>query len=120
MLEFISQIIGNILFKRKKIDFGIVFIEHNPTIDKIYEKKLFIVDEKGYAKWVYMKCPCGCGEILTLSLMRKHRPNWNLKIDRINRATLYPSVWKRDGCRSHFWICKGKLEWVHPYPQKYK
>jgi hypothetical protein len=112
MMKFVSKVIGSILLNRKKIDLGIVFVEDNPDPGKVTPRKLFVVGGKGYAKWVYMKCPCGCGEILTLSLMKKHKPCWSLKIDKLNRATLSPSIWKEDGCRSHFWIRKGKLEWA--------
>ena len=110
MFKFLSITIGNILHKRKLIDYTVVFSEDNPTPDKIPDNKIFIVGGKGYVKWAYIKCPCGCGEILTLSLMKKHKPSWSIKIDRLNRLTLYPSVWKKDGCKSHFWIRKGQVE----------
>ncbi|MEA1099712.1 DUF6527 family protein [Escherichia coli] len=25
---------------------------------------------------------------------------------------MYPSVWLKDGCQSHFWIKKGRVVWV--------
>jgi len=112
MANIISQIISNILIKRKIIDYSIILVEDKPNIENMSDKKLFIVGGKGYSKWAYMKCPCGCKEILTLSLMKKHNPSWTIKVDKLNRATLYPSIWKEDGCRSHFWIRKGKLIWA--------
>lgn len=115
MFKFVSKIIGNILLKRKRIDFTVEYSENNPALDEVKDKILFVVGGKGYVKWVYIKCPCGCGDVLTLSLMKKNKPNWNLKVDKFNRPTLYPSVWKKDGCKSHFWIRKGKLEWARAY-----
>lgn len=112
MFKFVRKIITSILLKRKLIDFTVEYSEDNPTPNKVQDKVLFVVGGKGYVKWVYIKCPCGCGDILTLSLMKKNRPSWNLKVDKLHRPTLYPSVWKNDGCKSHFWIRKGKLEWA--------
>ncbi len=112
MPNFVSRLIDNILLKSKFVDFTIKIAESNPTPDKILGQQIYIVGGKGYKKWAYLRCPCGCNDIVTLSLMEKHRPNWRLKIDRLNRPTIYPSIWKTDGCRSHFWITKGKLEWA--------
>ncbi|MFZ6010436.1 MAG: DUF6527 family protein [Bacteroidota bacterium] len=25
---------------------------------------------------------------------------------------MFPSVWKKDGCQSHFWIRRGKVIWT--------
>lgn len=73
--------------------------------------ELTIFGGKGYNKWAHLICPCGCNEIINLSLMKSHNPHWYLKIDNFSRPTLYPSIWKKDGCESHFWIKKGKLIW---------
>lgn len=111
MFKFISKIIGDALLKYKRIDFTVEYSENNPDPGRVKAKTLFIVGGKGYVKWAYIKCPCGCEDVLTLSLMKNHKPNWNLRVDKLNRPTLNPSVWKKDGCKSHFWIRKGKLEW---------
>lgn len=103
------------MLKTKRIDYTVEYSENNPINDQIRDKVLFIVGGKDYVKWIYIKCPCGCGDVLTLSLMKKNRPSWNLKVDKLSRATLYPSVWKKEGCRSHFWIRKGRLEWARNY-----
>lgn len=115
MFKFFSQIISNILRRAKVIDYTVVFVENNPRDENVPEKKILVVGEKGYSKWVYMKCPCGCGELVTLSLMKRHSPSWNLKMDRLKRITLSPSIWKKDGCKSHYWIKKGKLVWSNRY-----
>lgn len=76
---------------------------------------MVVVGGKDYVKWAYLKCPCGCGDILSLSLMKSIKPNWKLRIDKNKLPTLYPSIWREDGCESHFWIWKGKLEWARSY-----
>lgn len=62
---------------------------------------------------VGFKCPCGCGENIQLLIPDYMAPSWQLVIHSNNDITLNPSVWMTEGCRSHFWIRKGKVVWVH-------
>jgi len=56
-------------------------------------------------------CPCGCGAIIQLSLVRDARPSWHVKIGRNHLVTLSPSIRRTVGCRSHFIIYRGRLIW---------
>jgi hypothetical protein len=60
---------------------------------------------------VGMRCPCGCGRKIELLVIREAKPRWDLIVDAVGRPTLTPSVWLRDGCKSHFWIRKGTVRW---------
>ncbi|MFW2851467.1 DUF6527 family protein [Sphingomonas sp. TX0543] len=44
-------------------------------------------------------------------LLDNVKPRWSLSVDRLGLPTLHPSVWARDGCRSHFWLVGGKVRW---------
>lgn len=59
-----------------------------------------------------MRCPCGCGETLRMNLRSEAKPSWRWYIGEAGAATLSPSVWKRDGCRSHFFIRDGRIIWA--------
>ena len=93
-------------------DFEVQFVEDLPDHGSIKPGAIMIVGGKDWAKWALFKCPGGCGEVLTLCLMKSFKPRWRLKVDKKNRITLNPSVWKKDGCRSHFFIRNNKLKWV--------
>lgn len=68
---------------------------------------------EGQEPWsVGMRCPCGCGETIELALFEEADPRWKLHVDRRGRPTLHPSVWKRDGCRAHYFVREGKVIWV--------
>jgi hypothetical protein len=82
-----------------------------PKPEEVQHHKIICIGVDDNFKWACMKCPCGCDELLTLSLMRSHYPNWSLVIDKKHRPTLSPSVVNRKGCKSHFWIRKGKIIW---------
>jgi hypothetical protein len=60
----------------------------------------FIV-ERGVPRWIVFRCPCGCGEELPINLDPRAGPAW--RIYRGKRGvTLFPSVWRDTGCKSHF------------------
>lgn len=40
------------------------------------------------------------------------KPRWSLEVDAQGLPTLRPSVWLTGGCRSHFFLRKGKIIWV--------
>jgi uncharacterized protein DUF6527 len=56
-------------------------------------------------------CPCGCPEIIHISLLQKDSPSWCLHINARNEPTLEPSIWRRHGCKSHLFIRNGRIFW---------
>lgn len=56
------------------------------------------------------KCPCGCNDVIEFNLIDDVRPVW--KIKNTKKTTISPSVWKSDGCKSHFFVRKGQVEWA--------
>ena len=79
--------------------------------ESLPERDLVLARDQGEDWCVGMKCPCGCGDAIELLLIREAKPRWDLTIDRLGRPSLFPSVWRRHGCHSHFWLRKGKVEW---------
>lgn len=57
-------------------------------------------------------CPCDCGELIQLSLMRDDDPSWIACGAAGGRASLHPSIWRIRGCRSHFFIKDGRVVWA--------
>ncbi|WP_433995110.1 DUF6527 family protein [Afipia massiliensis] len=58
------------------------------------------------------RCPCGCGDMISLPMQPPHNPRWRLSLSAAGRATLSPSVWRNKGCMSHFWIRDGRVYWT--------
>lgn len=57
-----------------------------------------------------LRCPDGCGEILTINLDRRVGKAWRLY--RTARGiSLYPSVWRQTGCKSHFVLWENHIFW---------
>lgn len=60
---------------------------------------------------VGMRCPCGCGDTIELMVLREARPRWDISVDIARHPSLHPSVWRKSGCGSHFWVRKGRILW---------
>ncbi|MEW8394244.1 MAG: DUF6527 family protein [Candidatus Thiodiazotropha sp.] len=71
----------------------------------------YLVEEDGVFWAVAFKCPCGCGESITLNLIGQ-RPRWSAEIDSSERMTVHPSIWRTGSCKSHFWIRNGRIHWA--------
>lgn len=71
-----------------------------------------IVHANGKSRWAMLRCPCGCDDVITLSLQPVHTPHWRVLGDAPEKPGLYPSIWRKEGCCSHFWITKGRVHWA--------
>ncbi len=91
--------------------FVVRYSETHPGVNALADRDLVIVRSDGNIKWACLKCPCGCGEKIALSLAPERRPRWSVDIDFLRRPTVSPSVNQRDGCYAHFWIREGNVEW---------
>lgn len=95
------------LFSKKR--FRTVYVDDMPEDYK--KKSIYIVGEDN-PWYAIMLCPCGCNEIIRLCLQDEVSPSWKLKFHSRNESvSLYPSVWRTSGCRSHFFFIRGRIEW---------
>lgn len=80
--------------------------------DQLPSRDLVLLREGGEAWSIMMRCPCGCGQPVELPLIREASPRWELHVDKKGLPTLVPSVWRREGCRTHYFVRRGKIVWV--------
>lgn len=57
---------------------------------------------RGIPRLLILKCPCGCGENFPVNLDSRAGKAWRLYIERGQKLTVYPSVWRDTDCQSHF------------------
>lgn len=60
-------------------------------------------------RWLIMMCPCGCNEIIPINLDERSGPAWELYSDETNGLSVFPSIWRDTGCKSHFVIWYGRI-----------
>lgn len=73
---------------------------------------IYLVGEREYLWAVAFICPCGCRETVQLSLLKDARPRWQIVEHYDGTVSLSPSVWRTKGCKSHFFVRHGQIDWV--------
>jgi Family of unknown function (DUF6527) len=86
-------------------------IEGDSLPERLPRRNLILAREDGEDWCVGLRCPCGCGERLEMMMLENVAPRWDAALDGKGRVSLHPSVWRRIGCRSHFWVREGKIVW---------
>ncbi len=87
-----------------------VYIEGD--LPKVLAKNIvYIVYEVGEPWHVSLVCPCGCRQLMHLNLLPDERPCWRAFDHHDGTVTLQPSISRNVGCKSHFWLRRGKIEW---------
>lgn len=65
---------------------------------------------RGVARAAVIQCPDGCGETLTINLDPRVGDAWRIYVED-DEVTLFPSVWRTSGCKSHFILWSNRLYW---------
>ena len=76
------------------------------TPEKMNSHIIYLIDDWSLA----FKCPCGCSSNIYLNILPDASPKWSYKIKN-RKINISPSIRRKKGCKSHFWIEKGKIVW---------
>ena len=79
--------------------------------EKLDKAKVYLAGEGDNLWAAAMICPCGCGEVIEINLLKQARPCWSVQEHSDGTITLAPSVWRQKGCRSHFLLRHGRIDW---------
>lgn len=98
------------LFAQEPARHRTVVVEDVP--EQLRDGDVYLVGENGHFWCVALLCPCRCGEVIQLNLVKGTRPLWTFERESGTDAiTLRPSVWRTNGCRSHFFLRAGRVRW---------
>lgn len=86
------------------------FVEESP--DEIERGFVYLVGAREAPWCAVMVCPCGCGAQIDLSLIKRDRPHWRAKVHWNTTVSLHPSIWRVRGCKSHFFVRRGRINWA--------
>jgi hypothetical protein len=70
---------------------------------------LYVEGSNGEYWFATLLCPCGCKQEININLDENESPCWKLSNDEF--SDLSPSLWKNNGCKSHFFLRKGEVKW---------
>lgn len=68
-----------------------------------------VLIERTTPRWFLLLCPCGCGEEFPINLDPRAGPAWRLYGTAETGLSLFPSVLRETGCRSHYIIWRGRI-----------
>ncbi|MBL6446403.1 hypothetical protein JMN32_08795 [Fulvivirga sp. 29W222] len=96
----------------KKETYKIRKIDDLPDI--LDDQTIYLVED-----WaISFVCPCGCREVIHLNAIESVFPRWTHTIGDSKRIDIYPSIHRTVGCKSHFWVKNGKINWCKDSPNK--
>lgn len=107
---FIWNWICRLRITRRPHPLRVIRVSDLPT--KIDKRKVYLVGDSDNIWSVAFTCPCGCRDIVYLNALKEVRPCWVVAVHRDQSVTITPSVWRTEGCRSHFFIRKGIVDWA--------
>ena len=89
-----------------------IWVDDDP--ETIMDKTIYLVCENDVVWQAVMTCPCGCEARIQLCCLKGTRPSWRFDVGPDGVVSLSPSVWRKVGCRSHFFIRDGCIHWSQP------
>lgn len=84
---------------------------HGDALPLVHEAGDTVMVVRGRPRTLVFKCPDGCGDTVTLNLDGRAGKAWTL-YQRRSGLSLYPSVWRDNGCESHFIIWNNRVLWL--------
>ena len=82
--------------------------------DVLEPRRIYLVGDQSMPWSSALCCPCGCGATIQLSLVAGDTPSWRVRRHFSGSVTLHPSIWRKTGCRSHFFLRRGRIVWSRP------
>jgi len=80
--------------------------------ERVERRTVYMIGEDDSFWAAVLVCPCGCQSEVWLNLLKhENRPTWTVERVQGTKAHITPSVWRQNGCRSHFLIKRGLLIW---------
>ena len=86
--------------------------------EQIEYNTVYIIGEYGFYWQLLFICPCGCNDGIQLNLLSNSFPSWEYHITSKDKISIYPSIWKTKGCKSHFILRNSKIRWVNDISHK--
>lgn len=69
-----------------------------------------VLVKRGVPRSLVFACPDGCGKALTINLDKRTGKAWRL-YQSDQDLTLFPSVWRDEGCGAHFILWRNQVRW---------
>lgn len=98
-------------YKAVKYGHAVRVADQASAINRLTEDTIILVMPGDLPKSLKMFCPCGCKEVLNINLMKSVAKAWQVTVDLQKGFSLWPSVWRDTGCKSHF-VLRNNVAWL--------
>ena len=88
----------NFTYKQVKYHQVSRVMDQASAIEQMTADTIFLIMPAEVPKSLKFRCPCGCGELLTINLMRNGAKAWQVSFEQGKGFSLWPSVWRDTGC----------------------
>ena len=92
---------------------GYRIIATDEVPEELQKSTVYVVGSADHPQYAFFSCPCGCGRRVDLNLNPDTRPCWQITWHLTGTISFAPSIWRKDGCRSHFFFKRNRLYWVN-------
>src|SRR5437764_1110256 len=108
--QTLSHYLSVAMARASKLRFVGVVERHHDAVGAISSAGDFACVTRGKPRAIVMMCPDGCGELLTVNIDARSGKAWRADMRR-DELSLYPSVWRDDGCGAHFVVWSNNVYW---------
>lgn len=109
LTKHINQFVVKLGLANSNCDYPKTIVCNEFPSDNFAEDTIYILGEKNYLYTAAFTCACRNGHIAYLNLHQDEHPFWKVKFHLNGTVTINPSIWYKKGCRSHYFIHKGKI-----------
>lgn len=92
-----------------KLELKGVFQSRSDAIGLLQSPGDAVLIERGRPRWLLISCPCGCKDEFPINLDSRAGPSWKIYGNLRTGLSIYPSIWRESGCKSHFIIWNNKI-----------
>jgi hypothetical protein len=96
------------LFLRRPHILNVHSVERVSEIPDDIGRDVYVVERGGRQSWLVVSCLCEEQHRLMVNLLETKWPRWRVSM-RSGRLSVFPSIWLKDECESHFWIRDGNV-----------
>lgn len=94
-----------------------VVVSHSNAVALVQNPGDLAIVKRGMLRSVVMRCPDGCGEVITINLDPRTDKAWRVYKSK-RGLTLFPSVWRDTGCKSHFVLWNDVISWEEYFDEE--
>jgi len=96
----------------KKRELILIDVLEQPNYDEVKDGEVYFIGKTEWKWLVLFRCPCGCSDFIHLSLLNKSKASWAM-VNKEQSFSIYPSINKISGCKSHFFIVDSNIKWCN-------